>query len=494
MTLPTLKGYVDWNQDGDYADTGEEVTGRLLVLESAVRCERGRNQLRQYAPPMAGSAEATLDNYSKDYSPDYSSSPLYGSLRPGLPVRFDTVHNAVTYRRFTGVLDDLPQHPEIDVKTVDLPCLGTLSRLTGEDDLTVSTALYQNIRTDQAIGYLLDAIGWPAADRVLDTGRTTLAWWWLDDEDPLSAVNALLASEGPGAVVYEDGQGRFVFEGRHYRLLTSRCTVSQATFADTGNEPYRLPDLSYNPGLKSVVNKITLTFKSRAAQALAVVWSLGSSVSLAPGEARPFIATSGDPFTAAVCVNGTDYTVSAGSLSGVSLDRTSGARVTITLTAGASGATVTGLQLRAQPVTVTNTTQVGETISVTTSRSRYKTRVYNPPSQPRAEFDSINTLQDLANATVAAYLEPRPTETVGVKCVTDTTIVAALAREVSDRVTVVDAQTGLSAASFVEQIRDEWVDGELTVFLGCEKAVDTSGVFILDSVTNGVLNTNWLGF
>lgn len=489
--LPKI--YVDWDNDGTYVDAGEEVTTRVLMMEASVTAERGRDQLRSFSPPRAGQANATLDNESKDYSTDYTLGPLYGLLLPGRRVRFDADNAGAATRIWTGVLEDLPQHPEIELKTVELVCLGRFSQLTGESSpIRISTALYQNVRIDECMAVVFDAVG--ITDYVLDTAKTTLAWWWLDNEDPFGALRSLLASEGPGSALYEDGQGRPVFESRHYRLLTARSATSQATFADTGTEPYRLATLNHNPGQKDVANSIALTYRARAAQALAVVWSLGSTLSLAPNEARSVTVTSTDPFTAAVTpVNATDYTVSAGSLSSVSLDRTSGARVTITLTAGASGATVTGLQLRAQPVTVTSEVVVPQTIDVSASVAKYGTRPYNPPDEPRAEFADLNTMQDMANAIAGAYQNPRPTGTVSIEAVTAATIAQFVAREISDRITVVDAQTGLNSGAHVEQLKYEWDRYVPRLHMGYEKA-DESSFLILDSPTAGILDTNQLGF
>ncbi len=465
---------VDWNGDGDWGDAGEDVTARVRAAQG-ISAERGRDQLRMLAPPMAGRFDAELDNQSRDYSTENAASPLAGNLLPGRLVRFTGTTGGTTYYLFTGPLDDLPQRPGRSQRSVGIPALGTLSRLRqvaeGDDEQKgISTQLYSSIRTDQALGYLLDAAGWPAADRVFDTGKTTLAWWWLENADPWSAMMEILASEGPGAYIGEDGQGRLVFESRHYRLLTARCTTAQATFRDTGAEPLFSEPFSLEPSLKGVVNVATAECKTRTAKALAVVWSLGSTVTLSAGEVRAFKATNADPFTAAVCVNATDYTVSAGSLASATLDRTSGQSCTITLTAGASGATVTGLQVRAQPVTVDNTTKIANTINTATSQARYGKRVY--PFKPRAEM-SINVLQDLVNATVGYYQEPRSSGELTLKSGPggdSTRETQCVAREISDRIHIVEAQTGLDADAYVERIKLA-TDGTLiATTLGYEKA------------------------
>lgn len=485
----TASLFIDFNNNGDYAAAYDDVSARVRRAPG-ITCSRGRDQVRQLAPPAAGALNADLDNQSRDYSTSNAGSPLAGLLYPGHAVQLRagigslvgyeaavgyesaTPYNGLALETalWTGILDDLPQHPERDSRSVSIPCLGTLSRLRSSSgsNIRISTALYQSIRTDQALGYLLDAVGWPAADRVLDTGKTTLNWWWLQDADPFAAMVEILASEGAGAAIYEDTLGRIVFESRHYRLLTARCTTAQATIRDTGAEPLHSAPFAINPGLKDVVNVCTVEVKTRSAKTLAAVWSLGSTLTLAPNELRRVIATSNDPFTAAVApVLATDYTVTAGSLVSVTLDRTSGASCTITLTAGASGATVTGLQLRAQAVTVDNTVQVTNNIDTTTSQARYGKRTY--PLAARAEIE-LNVAQDFANAVVGYYQEPRTSLSVTVRGGATERLTQCLSREVSDRIHIVEAQSGFDNDVFIEQIALATDGSLLTAVFGCETA------------------------
>jgi hypothetical protein len=465
MSIATNQLQVAWDDSPTYAGAGDDVTTRVLP-DRGLTCERGKDQIRSLSPPMAGRLDASLDNRSRDYSPENGSSPLVGKLVPGHRVRWRQTFASATYDLFTGTLDDLPQHPELGARAVDLPCLGSLSRLKG---LKVSTPLYASIRTDQALGYLLDAAGWPAGDRVLSTGRTTLLYWWAEG-DAFDAAVTLLNTEGPGASLYEDGSGRIVFEDRHYRLLTARCTTSQATIRDSGAEPNHIEPFAYNPGLKDIIGSAIVSINARTLGAIGVVWSLGTTLSLGASEGRTFPIASGDPFGfVATPTAGVDYTVAAGAVT-PSLDRTSGAVVTLTMTAGAGGATVTGLQAR------------GQTYAATASRVRNSVagstipgaKDYQPAVWPEIH---PNQAQDLCNLIVTAYRNPRPTVSLTLEGASATMLTHLLSREISDRVTVVEAQTGLNAACFVERIaRAVNVAGSRhRATLGCEKI--TTGAY-----------------
>lgn len=470
VTYPAYQVTWDISGDGDTLDSGENISDLNRVLDDpGVTFTRGRDQVRQLAPPAAGRCDLDIDNRSRDYSTENAASPLYGLIGPGGRLTIAATRGATTYPLWAGVVDDVQQ--DVPGKRVRLPALGTLSRLVGK---TVSTPVYQAIRTDQALGYILDAVGWPALERNLGVGKTTLLWWWLDEEDALSAVVRLLNTEGPGAAIYEDGAGKFVFESRHYRLTTARSTTATTTFRDSGTAPYHIAPFGLDAHLKDVINSATIPVNLRTLGGLGVVWSLGATLTLPPYVATQIevTATSGDPFTGAVTpASGTDYTVTTGSLGAVSLNRTSGARVTLSLTAGAGGATLTGLQLRAQRLTATSV-GVRNTIDCAASIARNGLRTLGEGNYPLWGEIDVNVAQDFANAIVAAYRDPRATATVTIQGADDTHLDQCLAREISDRIHVTEYQSGLDSDMYVESLRHT-IDGggrRHTVTLGCEKA------------------------
>jgi hypothetical protein len=441
--------FCDWDDDGDYLDPGEDVSARVLA-DRGVTMERGRDQLRALAPPMAGKLDLALDNRSRDYSTENAASPLAGQLRPGHRVRVTATSGGATYALATALLDDLPQEPALGARAVGVPCLGVLSRLAGK---RLTTPVYQGITTAQALGYLLDAAGWPAAERVIWPGQTILAWWWLEDVDAFDGLRTILNSEGPGAAIYERGDGCIVFEGRHYRALTARATTSQAAFRDSGTGPWHRAPFDLQPNLKGVINRAEIAVNVRAAAALGQVWALGATLTLAPQATvgLQVRSASGDPFAGAIVpALGTDYTLLAGAAT-LTLDRPSGMSATLTVAAGAAGATITGLRLRAQPLPAT-TVRVTNTLDASASVARYGVRTYTDAVWP--EIDLL-VVQDLANAIVGAYREPRASARITVEGADAAMLTQCLAREVSDRVTVIEAQSGLNSDMTIEQIRHE---------------------------------------
>lgn len=374
------------------------------------------------------------------------------------------------YTLSTNVLDDLPQQPEWNEKSTTLPALGTLAKLRAVE---VSLPLYTNLNTADAIRTILTAAGVPESRRRIHLGATTLLYFWANKRNAFDLAQQVLHTEGPGAALYEDEWGCVVFEGRQYRLAHPRSTTSQATFGTPFSPPYRLEALSYNPGLKNIVNQCTAQVNVRAPAALTTLWTLGTTLSLAASESRVFKIALGDPiWDAIVPVNATDYTVTAGSLSSVSflgfVGNANGGEVTLRVVAGAGGATVTGLQVRGQLLAVARTIGVQNNVNASASIATHGLRSF--PYEIWPEIDYL-VAQDYCDAVVNAYMDPRPIVTIQVPVsVGGVTGKEGLRQKVSNRVGVFDTQLAMNMEAHVEKISYEWRNFHLYMNLGVEKA------------------------
>lgn len=460
------------------AEPYEDVTAYLRAGTTATLI-RGRDTVRTLSPPMAGALTAELDNTGRLFSADNATGPLHGWLEPNRLVQVTAAYGGAVYTLWTGYLDNIVQYPDPNRLSVGVPALGVLAKLKGRKGL--STPLYGDgtlanaITTDQALGYICDRVGIPANLRNFSGGQTKLLWWWLSPtDDCLAAAIQLLNAEGPGAYLGEDRYGRLTFQDRFFRFRNVASAAVVATWQDQGAEPLFMPPFVYDRGVKNVINQCQITVATRAAAgAASAVWSLAGSVTLAPGQSASYVVLSatGDPFTGAVApVAGTDYTVVGGTIT-ATLDRTSGASCVLTIAnpGTVAGVTVSGLQVRAKPVTVASTLTVANTADASASIATYGLRPYSQPT--RAEIDP-NVAQDFANVVVVENKLPRPTAEVSFNAGTDPRIGEMLAREISDRVLVVDAQTGSRTPMIVNRIGHELVAGGKTMVgrFGCESA------------------------
>ncbi len=307
--------YIDWAKDFTYSGPDSNVSDDIR-MDVGMAFSRGKESSLAFSPPAAGAFNAALYNESREYSPGNTSGTHYGLLEPGRRLRVisdgaaggflrsiagdkilkttgtDALLTLATEDRvlWTGLIDDFIHDPRYGVRSVGIPCLGMMSRLRGK---TISTALYQNITTDAAITVVLDEAGWPAADRVLQTGNNTLDWFVADNQDAASVMIRILLTEGLGASLYEDAEGNIVFENNTSRETMTRSVVSQATYDTEDNVNV---GFEYFPNFKNVMLACRVLQQEREPQPITSIWSYGGELTLTPGQSRELIVRGPDWF------------------------------------------------------------------------------------------------------------------------------------------------------------------------------------------------------
>lgn len=463
MATADYEFHIDWDNDGTFTGTGEDVTGDVLRREP-LTIVYGRDQARSLSPMRAGEASFLLNNVSRDYSPENDSSPLAGTILPARPARIRAIHLAQTHSLFHGFTDDYDVLPDINNRSVKLTFLDALARFRGTE---ISTELHHGIRTGEAIGLVLDAIGWPEADRDLDLGASILPWWWEDGTDALSALESIVSSEGPPALATVGADGAFVFHDRHHRLTDAASLTSQATFTDVDVEPVFSRPLVYDHGWRDIINSVTFQVGERGPSAVPeVAWSSDRIYSIADGESLPIRTRPSDPVIGAITpVEGTDFRIRSGTVTASLLD-TSGQSVTILLTASGGPAELDQLQLRAFPVAVRRTVQVHFDDPVSIERYGRRTGSIEAP------FANVHDALAIAEIVLAHRAERLPIVHMRVQNATDERLTQQLSRDLSDRITIVEPELGLDDEFFIEQIAHN-ADGFFyheTIF-GCEKTL-----------------------
>lgn len=474
---------VDWAKDGSFASAGDVVTARI---RGDITATYGRDQGTALNAAVSGRGSFTLDNRSRDYSARNASSPLFGKVKPARPVLITRVVGATTYTIFRGHTDSSPINPDVDSKTVTLSLVDPLADFQG---VTIATPLYQGVTTGAAIGLILDAAGWTGA-RDIDTGSTVIPWWWEDGTDAFDALKKVLASEGPPALLTVDVNGGIVFRDRQHRLARSASTTSQVTIRgnDGAVEPRMGKGYSYDDGWENVVNSVQFSVdERRGAGYLTAVWSTDDSFNIPASQSQTFVMQASDPFWGAVApVSGQDYQLLSGSVTSATLSRTSGASTSVTLTAGGGGASITGLQLRAYSVPVARTYQV----SATDSPSIIDYQQRGLPSGQAPVWASLGDAQAIANLLVLTRKQPLTQLQVRFVCQHTQTnrLNAVLKLNLSDRVTVIEPETQVNGAFFVEAITHTIADvtqHEVILSLEAVPAAPTSAFIIGTSTLNG---------
>lgn len=235
---------IDRNSDGDFSDSGEDITADVIDLRWRLGMARPYESVADIS-----SAQITVRNPSGSFSPELNS------ILPGTRVRIQSYDGPITRTHFTGIVDfvEPTTGEEQDNRAVIhlqdiLPWLAqSRVQIPPQLNVTADTVIEQII--DEAIvrravieGYcIIDVSGYNLIDSVsifddtnvarsLETGKTTFAYigdWWGDDVLALQAIREL--SESERGRFYADRAGQLIFRNRHYTLITKGIS---ATFAD----------------------------------------------------------------------------------------------------------------------------------------------------------------------------------------------------------------------------------------------------------------------
>ena len=474
---------VDWNNDGDFTDSGDDITSDVLSLS----WERGRDYASQLqGRSVAGKLSAVLVNTGGKYSPSNTSSALTGNILPGRTVKVQAGSGSFPYTfpvafndgvRWQGKLDRILPAPAAEgVKTATLTAFGTLGYL---NQFETQLASQTNRRTDQAVGDILDDVGWTESDdRDLDTGKTTISRFWISGKKAIDALR--LVEEAEAGFLLESKSGQIAFQNRHHRITQTASTTSQATFSDADGAAHTFVEVDQDDPLGTIVNHVEATARTFDTASVAVLWThpeTGSaSPTLAPGEAKTFEAEFPNPDAAnsAMEVDAwttpaatTDYLLNSASGGGgtnltsdITVTQTKAAeRMAITFTNSVTGSDgyLTKLQARGTAVSTKNPCIV-RAID-TTSQGIYGERKYVAKTQ---FIPTTSEAQDWCEYQVAIFASPTNILTMTIPASTSGNIGQVLGRDISDRVTVTatnDAKLGISADFFIESERHQVSEG-----------------------------------
>lgn len=196
---------IDWDNDGKFS--GDNDARKL----SALTITRGRNFYiradgKGFETQQAGRLDGIWENNDGRYDPYNISSPLYPNILPGRFFRLRVLTpTGNVYPVMSGILSDI-RPDSAGAKRV---------RVQGEDGIrflrqSVSTAVKENYRTDEAITDMLAAIGWPAMwGNDLDIGIDVRPYWWVDKRSAYDEIYDLVNSELGQFFIAADGKATF---------------------------------------------------------------------------------------------------------------------------------------------------------------------------------------------------------------------------------------------------------------------------------------------
>lgn len=230
-----------------YVLSGEDFVD-ITPFAYSISTSRGKNtELDKY---KAGSLNVQLHNQSRFFDPNFADSPYSGNLVPRRGIR--VLINSVPV--FTGRVSDwnLSYRPG-DEATAQVLGVDNFALLATQK-LTAGTAIQQT--TGERVEAVLDmaSVDWPANNRSIDTGQSTLGSAVLDGtENALSYLQEVELSEIGGSL-FIGREGYLTFKDRS----AVPQTESAVLFSDDGaGIPFVMNEVEY--GTENLYNQITVT-------------------------------------------------------------------------------------------------------------------------------------------------------------------------------------------------------------------------------------------
>ena len=396
---------IDWDNDGSYE---ADEANRMVDFD----CQRGRKTYissdgQRIQPVRIGITRIKLDNYDGRYDAWNASSVLYPDVAPGRLARVRVTDGVDTYTIFSGKIADIVPRGGNNAY-VELTIYDGISWLI---DRSSSTALYDDIDADAAIGHVLDDVDWPAEwGRALDDAPEDIPYWWTDGDSAFKMITDLTNS----------GMGTFFAAADGKATYYSRQKVIAASFDCTQSD--LLQEIILPQPWDNVRNIITVKANPRVSQSLQVIWTLQDTPSIAPGDSLTVWAEftySGNRNPAedvADPVATTDYTTNT-QADGGGIDRTADTTVTITKFADTSKLVIDN-DHASDTIFVTLSQVRGKPVAVT-SQFGYTAEVQDYATNPRSMtmdllwLQDTNTARDFAQFLASAIGQPQPFPQIG---------------------------------------------------------------------------------
>ena len=244
MTVPTVEAFINFSTGaifgGDlFLNTGQlninTLSGPTLVVDvsnllDSITTNRGRNaQADQF---QTGSLSMRLIDQNGNFNPQNVNSPYYGLLSPMRKVTISANYDNVDYPIFAGFITSFttttPKNA-LDVVYTTITAVDGFRLAANAQISTVAGATAGNL-SGTRISQILDAIAWPATQRDIDAGLTTM------QADPGTARTSLAAMQtveiSEYGASYISASGDFTFQDR--ALTSSSIGSTPTVFADDG--------------------------------------------------------------------------------------------------------------------------------------------------------------------------------------------------------------------------------------------------------------------
>jgi hypothetical protein len=247
MTVPVVNAFINFSTGPSFAQALILGSGELdvnILSDSVavivdvsnqinrIETNRGRTALSDLF--QTGSLTLRIVDQNGDFNPQNLLSPYAGLLDPMKKVQITATYNNVTYPVFSGFITsyvttypDNSSFDDVAITTIQAVDAFRLAQLAQISTVTGATA---GDLSGTRINQILDEIDWPASQRDIDAGLTTLQ---ADPGTNRTALQALqIATESEYGAIYVDADNNFVFQDRG--VTAGSIGGTPTVFADDG--------------------------------------------------------------------------------------------------------------------------------------------------------------------------------------------------------------------------------------------------------------------
>lgn len=224
--------YVDWNKDGDFSDSGEDITARVIQFTCSASLYDASYGLPALGSVSAGTATVTVanDDYWLSLTNAAGIVATYPALADGIyriPIKiylgyYSDADVAEALCQFTGEIEVADGTEGPSAATVTLSCHDVSLVMR---QFKTSTAIVENQRADELIATYAALAG--LTDVSLDESMSIIPVSWLNDENVWDELSDIALADG--GLLYCDELGNLVFRRMTAWLEDSDSTTSQAT-------------------------------------------------------------------------------------------------------------------------------------------------------------------------------------------------------------------------------------------------------------------------
>lgn len=246
-TRPSITAAIAFATNPGATPTWTDVTGYLQEFS----VKRGRQY--EMDTVQAATASLVLNNLDRRFDPLHAGGPYYPNIKVMRRARLQATYSSITYDLYQGYIQ--AYKPTIAQGNGDaVMALAAVDgmKLLANAKLNTSFAAQ---RTDVRLGAVLDAIGWPAADRNLGAGLITTQATTLADTSALAHMQRIVDDER--GFLFLDKSGRVTFQDRYSRLKPT--VTSLVILGDGGGSEQFYVDQDFSLDDSRIINEARIT-------------------------------------------------------------------------------------------------------------------------------------------------------------------------------------------------------------------------------------------